>query len=153
MKRFLTYVFVLTLMLPFSVTGLFAKGMERLSPLYFEQMYQIAAKGKKEVLFSAIYRGLDINAVNADGDTGVCVAVKRKDVKAFNTFRAVGASLRHPCAQRIPDYNAFLNKKSVREANFFVPNYAHKKSTSKGSLLFWGGLAVGAGVGVYYLVK
>lgn len=153
MKRFLTYVFILVLILLLPVPSLFARGIGKLPPLYFEQMYQMAAKGKKQALFNAIYRGLNINAVNADGDTGLCVAVKRKNVKAFNTFRAVGANVRHPCTQNIPYYNTFINKSAVREADFFAPNYAHRASNDKTNLFFWGGLAAGAGAGAYYLLK
>ena len=64
-----------------------------LAPLSFNEMYAYASQGKLTVLNNAILRGMDINAVNADGDTGICVAIRRNDHLAYTTMRRAGA---HP---------------------------------------------------------
>ncbi len=86
----------------------------RLSPYDFSQMYNMAARGDKPRLAAAIARGLNINAVNENGDTGLCVAVRRRDVRAYHTFRAVGANPRPDCSWSIPYFNNFVNADYVR---------------------------------------
>lgn len=54
-----------------------------LSPLSFNEMYAHASRGNLTVLNNAILRGMNINAVNGDGDTGICVAIRRGDHIAY----------------------------------------------------------------------
>ena len=58
-----------------------------LSPSSFDALYSLAAHGNISAINSAIARGLNINSVNQKGDTGLCVAAKRRDRKAFKSFR------------------------------------------------------------------
>ena len=80
-----------------------------LAPESFGEMYRLARIGDVESLRAAVYRGLNIDSVNADGDTGLCIAAKRHDVYAYNAFRAAGANPNHPCVQNISDYEDFVN--------------------------------------------
>ncbi len=80
-----------------------------LSPQDFNQMYHFASAGRLDVLREAVGRGLRIDSVNPDGDTGLCIAIKRNNHEAYNTFRAAGANPRHPCTLRIyKKYQSFL---------------------------------------------
>ena len=83
MKRFVVWTMFLSyclLMLPAEVLA------RRLPPADFEQMYRVAASGDLGALMAASSRGLDLNAKNSDGDTGVCAAIKRNDYMAYNTL-------------------------------------------------------------------
>ena len=86
----------------------------RLTPESFEEMYALAQNGRVEALRSSINRGLNIDVMNSNGDTGLCVAARRHDSYTYNAFRAAGANPRHPCTQDIEDYDNFLaNSRAV----------------------------------------
>lgn len=86
----------------------------QLSPQNFNKMYSYAAAGRGDILREAVGRGLYIDTVNADGDTGLCIAVKRGDHEAYNAFRSAGANPRHACTFRMyQKYQDFLASGSV----------------------------------------
>lgn len=121
--------------------------MRPLPPDDFGSMYRMAARGDVVSLHEAVSRGLNIDAVNADGDTGVCVAVKRRDAKAYNTFRAAGASGTPPCRWKIAHWESFINSAPVqaganwRSTDYTMPVYT--SSAEKSNMWAWiGGAAL-----------
>ena len=80
-----------------------------LSPLSFSKMYNLAQNGDVEALRASVRRGMNIDSVNQNGDTGLCVAAQHRDAYTYNAFRAAGANPRHPCVQRIAYYENFVN--------------------------------------------
>lgn len=125
--------------------------MRPLSPYNFNEMYKMAARGDVASLHKAISRGLNINAMDANGDTGVCVAVKRRDAKAYNTFRAAGASGSPPCRWNISHWNSFIDSAPVRagakwrSADYTMPVYAG--AAEKSNMWRWIGGAAALGGG------
>ena len=81
-----------------------------LSPLSFQEMYAHASKGNLSILNNAILRGMNINAVNSDGDTGICVAIRRNDHIAYQSLRNAGAHPHPPCVNNISQkqYKKFM---------------------------------------------
>jgi hypothetical protein len=87
----------------------------KLPPADFGQMYSLASSGNLGSLMAAASRGLDLDAPNEDGDSGICVAIKRHDIKAYNTFIKAGASV-HPMCVNYMDtakYKRFMASSSV----------------------------------------
>ena len=84
-----------------------------LPPESFNKMYSLAQRGDVEALRASVYRGLNIDSVNRNGDTGLCIAAKRRDTYTYNAFRASGANPRHPCTQRIVGYDDFVQRSSA----------------------------------------
>ncbi len=84
-----------------------------LPPESFNKMYSLAQRGDVESLRASVYRGLNIDSVNRNGDTGLCIAAKRRDTYTYNAFRASGANPRHPCTQRIVGYDDFVQRSSA----------------------------------------
>ena len=80
-----------------------------LAPESFDQMYSLARQGNVEALRASVYRGLNIDSLNRDGNTGLCVAAMRGDAYTYNAFRAAGANPHHPCVQRVSNYEGFVN--------------------------------------------
>lgn len=112
-----------------------------LAPLSFNEMYAYASQGNLRVLNNAILRGMDINAVNADGDTGICVAIRRNDHLAYTTMRRAGAHPGPRCLDSIDtrQYKRFMNEQKSYEAAFIEDD--------DNSLWWWiGGAAVVGGV-------
>lgn len=95
----------------------------RLAPRDFNKMYYLASQGRVGILRSAVNRGLNIDSVNPNGDTGLCIAIKRKNYIAYNSFRMSGANPRHACTYKIyKEYQRFLDStKTVRE-NMIIGN-------------------------------
>ncbi|MBP5698859.1 MAG: hypothetical protein J6W96_04980 [Alphaproteobacteria bacterium] len=86
----------------------------QLSPQNFNKMYHYASIGRGDVLREAVERGLYIDTLNEQGDTGLCIAIKRRDYTAYNAFRSAGANVKHACTYRIYDqYKAFMNSSKV----------------------------------------
>ncbi len=122
----------------------------RLSPQDFNKMYYLARNGKVGILREAVNRGLNIDTVNPNGDTGLCIAVKKQDYIAYNTFRMSGANPKHPCTYKIYDeYQEFLESDEAAHTDMIVGNeeslhYVRGKESSWWPWIF-GGLAVGGG--------
>ena len=82
--------------------------MQSLSPQYFEQMYAMASRGNVSGLNNARSRGLNIDSVNSNGDTGLCAAARRRDRTAFRSFLQAGANSHHPCTWEVDGYQSFM---------------------------------------------
>lgn len=128
--------------------------LQPLSPQSFNALYNLAAKGDVSAINNARSRGLDIDSVNANGDTGLCVAAKHKNKKAFKSFLQSGANPSHPCTWEIDDYREFLKsviQKPVRNMDTAVP--ANKSmitgmSFTTKALIGAGIVAAGAGTAI-----
>lgn len=123
----------------------------RLPPRDFNKMYYLATKGKVGILREAVNRGLNIDAVNPNGDTGLCIAIKRKDYIAYNTFRMSGANPRHACTYRISkQYREFLQEKETPNAEKIVGNeeslYYNEEERSWWPWILGGAAVVGGGI-------
>lgn len=122
-----------------------------LAPLSFNRMYNLAQNGEVEALRASVRRGMNIDTVNPNGDTGLCVAAQHRDAYTYNAFRAAGANPRHPCVQRIPYYKDFVNSSKAVSVTA-TPREAYgqmgKESYKISSTTWWilGGLAVGGGI-------
>ncbi len=122
-----------------------------LAPLSFNRMYNLAQNGEVEALRASVRRGMNIDSVNQNGDTGLCVAAQHRDAYTYNAFRAAGANPRHPCVQRIPYYEDFVNSSKAVSVTA-TPREAYgqmgKESYKISSTTWWilGGLAVGGGI-------
>lgn len=122
-----------------------------LSPLSFSKMYNLAQNGEVEALRASVRRGMNIDSLNQNGDTGLCVAAQNRDAYTYNAFRAAGANPRHPCVQRIRYYENFVNSSKAvsvtatpREAYGTMGKEEFKISPTTWWLL--GGLAIGGGI-------
>ena len=122
-----------------------------LAPISFNEMYSLAQGGEVEALRASVFRGMNIDTLNSDGDTGLCVAARRHDVYTYNSFRASGANPRHPCTQKISDYDKFVERSKVvgpngtsREA---LSAMGDKEDYTMSSKIWWllGGAAVTGG--------
>ncbi|MBP5615880.1 MAG: hypothetical protein J6X42_04965, partial [Alphaproteobacteria bacterium] len=79
-----------------------------LSPQSFEQLYAYAAAGKVDILTNAVSRGMNIDSINSNGDTGLCVAAKRGNRRAYKSFLTAGANPSHECTWDIKGYREFM---------------------------------------------
>lgn len=122
-----------------------------LAPLSFRQMYSLAQNGEVEALRASVRRGMNIDVVNSNGDTGLCIAAKRRDSYTYNAFRAAGANPHHPCIQNVDDYEEFVNSSNAVPVTA-VPREAYGKigheSYSISPTTWWvlGGLVVAGGI-------
>ena len=63
-----------------------------------EQIYHFASNND----ISSLYKNSDsLNALNKDGDTALCVAIKNNDVDAYKTLKKVGANTSPACIKNI----------------------------------------------------
>ncbi len=94
---------------------LFPKAAEAVSARTFNALYAAADRGDVSRLREAMHRGLRIDAVNRSGDTGVCVAIKQKNYRAYNTLIQAGAKANPPCLARIKrhKYEKFINSDKI----------------------------------------
>ena len=111
-----------------------------LAPKSWDQMYDFASDGKINVLKMAVDRGLDIDTPNEDGDTGLCVAIKEGDYRAYNSFRAAGANPRPACVSEIDavDYDNFMNSSRIPaffRQGFNSRNYGVPQTSSRVPIL------------------
>lgn len=148
LQNIISIMIMPALILATTVSPVYAKGFG-LSPDNFDKMYALAASGNVRALYEAMYRGMDINATNVYGDTGLCVAAKRRDARAYNTFRMVGANPNHSCTWNIPYYDSFVNSDVVqagavwKSSDYTPPVYSMENSTSKYWIMAGGAAALG----------
>ena len=122
-----------------------------LAPISFSQMYSLAQNGDVEALRASVHRGMNIDTINANGDTGLCIAARNHDAYTYNSFRAAGANPRHPCTQYIADYENFVTS-SYAVPVTATPRDAYgtlgKEDYSVSPRTWWilGGLALAGGI-------
>ena len=143
----------LTTAVSFSFAAIFpytAKA-NNLVPLSFRKMYSLAQKGDVEALRASVRRGMNIDVVTPNGETGLCIAARKHDAYTYNSFRAAGANPHHPCVQNIEDYDEFVNSSKAvpvtaapREAFGRVGGESYSLSPKTWWII--GGLAVAGGV-------
>ena len=90
---------------------------QMLVPESFSRMYSLAQQGNVEALRGSVHRGMNIDVMDENGDTGLCIAAKRRDAYTYNAFRAAGANPRHPCTQNVSGYESFVNSSGVVSVN------------------------------------
>ena len=143
----------LTTAVSFSFAAIFpyAAKANNLAPLSFRKMYSLAQNGDVEALRASVRRGMNIDVVTPDGETGLCIAARKHDAYTYNSFRAAGANPHHPCVQNIDDYEEFVNSSRAvpvtaapREALGRVGGESYSISPRTWWIL--GGLAVIGGV-------
>ena len=130
-----------------------ALAQARLSPMSFNQMYELAHEGDVESLRASSYRGMNIDATNGNGDTGLCLAARRRDVHAYNAFISAGANPYHPCTQNVSGYSAFVSRNDViggvkQQKEQGAAVFANNKSSNRIAPIWWwiGGGAIAAAV-------
>lgn len=76
----------------------------------FYALYRAASSSRLETISRALARGLNIDTVNVNGDTGLCVAIRNNDQTAYRVFRHFGANPNHQCILNIPrwQYSSFM---------------------------------------------
>ncbi|MBR1914966.1 MAG: hypothetical protein IJ830_00795 [Alphaproteobacteria bacterium] len=125
----------------------------QLTPQSFEQLYAYAAAGKVEVITNAVSRGMNIDSVNANGDTGLCVAAKRGNRRAYKSFLMTGANPSHQCTWNISGYRDFMNSVILNpvknQDTAAVAKYGKKPmSWTTKALIGAGVVAAGAGTAI-----
>ena len=126
---------------------------QMLIPVSFSQMYYLAQNGEVEALRGSVRRGMNIDVMNQNGDTGLCIAAKRGDSYTYNAFRAAGANPRHPCTQNVPNYEDFIHSARttpIGSTSRAAYSMMGKEAYSVSPWVYWtaGALAVGAGAGI-----
>lgn len=122
-----------------------------LSPSSFDALYSLATHGNVSAINNAIARGLNINSINKDGDTGLCVAAKRRNMKAFKSFIQAGANPYHPCTWEVRGYREFLEASAYEKPRKLDTAVNAKKLTNPRmswktkTLIGTGVIALGAG--------
>ncbi|MBO7332722.1 MAG: hypothetical protein J6U64_03550, partial [Alphaproteobacteria bacterium] len=73
-------------------------------------IYQMASQGNRKGLQQLWFQGYSLDAVNENGDTSLCVAIYRKDYRAYNLLKSMGVNTQHPCVERIDEqiYTEFM---------------------------------------------
>lgn len=109
----------------------------RLAPQSFNEMYSAASSGRIGILKEAVHRGLNIDTKNSNGDTGVCVAIRNWDYRAYNSFRAAGAQSKPYCINEIPrdQVESFMSSSNIPE--FFKDDYNAFYIEQKGAPWGW----------------
>ncbi len=105
-KSLVTYV---TIVAFYFATTLSAQALP-LRPISLAQMYSLASQGNVRALRAAVQRGMNIDATDRYGNTGLCHSIYQNNYTAYNAFHASGANPRHPCIQNIPpeQYDYFM---------------------------------------------
>lgn len=128
MRRFISSVVLVAIVMSLVPSSVYAR---KLPPEDFGQMYSVAARGDFGSLMAAASRGLDLDAPNQAGDSGICVAIKRNDIMAYNTFIKAGASVHPMCVNYLDRsvYQRFLAMPNVVKYSdyptSFIPRENH----------------------------
>lgn len=115
-----------------------------LSPENFNALYNMASRGQVSAMINAVNRGLNIDATNPNGDTGLCIAAKKRNRTAYKSFLQSGANPSHPCTWKIEGYQDFA--RSVIENPVKNVDTATVAKYSKPGMSFTTKALIGAGV-------
>ncbi len=118
--------------------------LSSLSPENFNALYNLASRGQVSAMNNAVSRGLNIDATNPNGDTGLCVAAKKRNKTAYKSFLQSGANPSHPCTWEISGYQNFA--RSVIENPVKNLDTAAVAKYSKPGMSFTTKALIGVGV-------
>ena len=119
--------------------------LQELTPRSFNALYDLAAKGNVTAINNARSRGLNVDSVNSNGDTGLCVAAKNRDRRAFKSFLQSGANPYHPCTWDVGGYQDFMKSVIANPVKNLDTAYAANKGILSGMSLTTKAL-IGAGI-------
>ena len=147
-RSIVTYLTIVSFYIASTVSAVAAP----MPPISLAQMYSLAAQGNVRALRAAVQRGLNIDATDRYGNTGLCHSIYQHNYTAYNAFHASGANTRHPCIQNIPteQYDYFMNSSRVQPITA-TPRDAYKEFAD-GEFIFstttWivGGLLLAGGI-------
>ncbi len=118
--------------------------LSSLSAENFNALYNLASRGEVGAMNNAVNRGLNIDATNPNGDTGLCIAAKKRNKTAYRSFLQSGANPSHPCTYRIEGYQDFA--RSVIQSPVKNADTAAVAKYSKPGMSFTTKALIGAGV-------
>lgn len=118
-----------------------------LPPISFANLYRIAADGNLQGLKDVQRRGLNLDSTNMDGDTAVCVAIKRQDYLAYKTLLRAGAKSNPNCVERLPEY-AHKNFLANYNQKYAAPKTPINWLKSGTAFAIGGGIAAGVAAAV-----
>ena len=125
--------------------------LQSLSPQSFEALYNLAARGNVSAINNARSRGMNVDSVNSNGNSGLCEAAIRGNARAFKSFLQAGASPYHPCTQNIKGFQNFMQaviKTPVTNLDTAVFGAGAGQSIGVGTATLIGAGVVAAGAGV-----
>ncbi len=127
MRRFVSSVVCVSMLLSSLPVNVWAR---KLPPADFGQMYSVAARGDLGALLAASERGLDLDAPNSSGDSGICVAIKHGDIMAYNTFIKAGASVHPMCVNYLDRrrYESFLAMPNVVKYSDYPTSFVPREN-------------------------
>ena len=88
-----------------------------------DYIYYNAHRGNISAIKNYLHRGYNIDAPDAKGMTALCYAVARKDVRAYQQLKALGASSNKDCMRRI-NVSAQPQNSSSRTVQSAMPSKA-----------------------------
>lgn len=150
-------IVVFTTIYAFLLASLPTPAQAYLPPLSNAQLYTLASQGNVRALRLAIQRGLNIDSLDARGNTALCHSVIQRNYTAYNTLRAAGANPNHPCMQHIQaqSRDSFLESRRVAPVNAYSRQaYSYigdeEFSVSTLSLIAGGAIALGAALAIIF---
>lgn len=149
MRKFITYLTIIAFYFA-CVSPAFAT--KKLSPDDFNYMYSLAADGDLASLMAASNRGLDLDAPNKNGDSGVCIAIKKNDYKAYNTFIKAGAHEHPRCLNYISKskMESFMKSSNTIKYSEYPTSFKPRNQSSDWFVI---GAVTGLTVFVCWLIK
>jgi len=147
-RSIVTYVTIVSFYFATTVSAVAAP----MPPISLAQMYSLASNGNVRALRAAVQRGMNIDATDRYGNTGLCHSIYQNNYTAYNAFHASGANPRHPCIQNIPPerYEYFMSSSRATPITA-TPRDAYKEFAD-GEFIFskttWvvGGLLLAGGI-------
>ncbi len=120
--------------------------------MYFSDfVYQSARRGSSTAVTKFLEQGYDIDAVNPDGKTALCLAIEKNDFTSYNRIRRLGADDEPSCLKKV-------NRKTAKyfadryEKMYFVETDEAIKEGSSVSNAKVGAAIVGGGVAAALLL-
>ncbi len=118
---------------------------------FADYVFQNIQKGREGAVKSFLNKGYPVDAVNSEGLTALCQAVKARDYATYRKLRRLGANAKHKCissldAQTVTDFDELYSPTDEGAAG-------SEKISDDSKTLYWsaaGSLAAaGIGAGIY----
>lgn len=130
------------------LTGVRSAGAVSVSDYIFQNIH----KGHEATVKALLNKGHSVDAVNSEGLTALCQAVKTKDYEAYRKLRRLGANAKHKCvssldAETVKDFDERYSPldKGAEGAEKIAEDSNQLLWSAAGSLA-----VVGVGAGIYF---
>ena len=98
----------------------FFSNIENAKALSFaEFVYHKARTGDIQTIHKYLYRGYNLDSVDKEGNSALCIAISKNDIFAYRKIKSLGAKTNHPCTKKFKNQKLTTQKSTTKKESIY----------------------------------